>query len=71
MALVAVGFAASGIGIIARMPWWRQVIVGSALFSTAIFVLFWDGAAQHLDSKGAVAIMINIAILIVVLIFRR
>jgi len=69
--LVGVAFAASGIGIIARVPWWRQVIVGSALFSTVIFVLFYDGAAQHLDAKGAVAILINAAILAVVLVFRR
>ena len=71
LVLVGVGFAASGIGIIARLPWWRQVIVGSALFSTAIFTLFYDGTAQHLDAKGAVAILINAAILAVVLIFRR
>jgi hypothetical protein len=71
LVLVGVGFAASGIGIIARLPWWRQVIVGSALFSTAIFILLYDGVAQHLDAKGAVAILINAAILAVVLIFRR
>jgi len=71
LVLVGVGFAVSGIGIIARIPWWRQVIVGSALFSTAIFILFYDGAAQQLDAKGAVAILINVAILAVVLVFRR
>jgi hypothetical protein len=71
LVLVGVGFAASGIGMIAQWPWWRQMIVGSALFSTAIFILFYDGAAQHLDAKGAVAILINVAILAVVLIFRR
>lgn len=66
--LAAVGFVAGGIGIFAGQAWWRPVVVGSAAFSAAIFVLFWDGKLQRLANKGAIAILINGAILVAVLI---
>jgi hypothetical protein len=43
------------------------VVVGSAVFSTAIIVLFWDGAVQMLVEKGLIAVLINVAILVAVL----
>lgn len=70
LALAAIGFVMSGIGIFAGQSWWRPVIVGSALFSSVVFVLFWDGGAQHLDNQGAVGILINAAILAALLLFQ-
>jgi hypothetical protein len=49
---------------------WRPLILGSAVFSTLIFILLWDGKFQALDEKGAVALLINVGILVVILIFK-
>jgi len=68
--LAAVGCVAGGTGILAGQAWWRPVVVGAAAFSAVIFALFWDGGLHKLDNQGAIAILINIAILIAVLILR-
>jgi hypothetical protein len=63
-------FVAGGIGILIKQAWWPPVVVGSAAFSTVIFILFWDRGMQKLDDKGGIGILINIAIIGVVLILR-
>jgi hypothetical protein len=68
--LAAVAFVAGATGIFVRQAWWRPVVAGSAAFSTAVFVLFWDGGMQKLDQKGGVALLINLAILTAVLALR-
>jgi hypothetical protein len=68
--LAAIGFAAGGIGILVRQSWWRSMVVGSAAFSAVIFFLFWDGGMQKLPDKGAIGLLINIAILVAVLNLR-
>jgi hypothetical protein len=70
LVLAAIGLVTSGIGILASQSWWRPVIVGSTIFSSVIFILFWDGVVQHLGNKGAIAILINVAILAVLLKFH-
>jgi hypothetical protein len=70
LVLAAIGFLAGGLGIFLRQAWWRPLVVGSAAFSTAIFLLFWDGKLQALDDKGGVGLIISLAILVVVLILR-
>jgi hypothetical protein len=66
--LATVGFAAGGIGILARQAWWRPTVLGSAVFSAVIYLLFWDGELNRLDNKGGIGILIDLAILAVVLI---
>lgn len=61
------GFVAAGMGIFTGQSWFRPVLAGTAVFSSAIFILFWDGGWQNLDDKGGVGLLINVAILIVVL----
>jgi len=68
--VAAVGFLAGGLGIFTRQDWWRPVVIGSAAFSILIFVLFWDGRLQMLDDKGGVGLLISLAILVAVLIFK-
>ena len=70
LVLAAAGFIASGAGVLFNLGWWRGLVVGVAVFSTLIFLLFWDGGMQNLDGKGAVAILINLAILAVVLVWK-
>jgi hypothetical protein len=70
LVIAAIGFVAGGSGIFVNQAWWRPVVVSAAAFSTVIYILFWDGVAQHLDNKGAIGIIINVAILAAVLIFQ-
>lgn len=69
-ALAALLFAAGGIGFLARQTWGQPVIIGAAVLSTLIFILFWNGQLQHLSEQGIVAILINIAILAALLVFK-
>jgi hypothetical protein len=68
--LAALGLVAGGIAILVGQSWWRPVVVGAAAFSAAIFILLWDGGLQKLNDKGAIAILINLAILVAVLLLR-
>lgn len=68
--LAAIGFVAGGTGIFVGQAWWRPVVVGSAAFSAIIFILFWDGKMQHLDDKGGIGLLINLAILVAVLMLQ-
>ncbi|UCC89495.1 MAG: hypothetical protein JSV81_09335 [Anaerolineales bacterium] len=68
--LAAIGFVAGGFGVLVSQSWWRPIILGAATFSTVVYVLFWDGRPQKLHDKGAIAILINIAILFAMLVLR-
>jgi len=68
--LAALGFVAGGAGILLGQVWWRPLVVGSAAISTAIFIVFWDGKLQRLANQGAIAILINVAILVAVLLLQ-
>jgi len=68
--LAAIIFVAGGVGILARQVWWRSAIVLAAVFSSLIYLLFWDGGWTHLDNKGGIGILINLAILIALLVLR-
>lgn len=68
--LAALAFVAGGVTIFGGRSWWRPVVVGAAAFSAAIFVLFWDGGFQRLADKGAIAVLINLGILLAVVILR-
>lgn len=70
LVLAAIGFVVGGIGLFAKQAWWRPTIITVAIFSSAIYVLFWDAGWSHLDNKGGVGILINLAILAVLLIFQ-
>jgi hypothetical protein len=68
--LAAMGFVAGGVGIFAKQAWWRPAVIATAIFSSAIYFLFWDGGFQHLDNKGGVGILINLAVLVALLVFQ-
>ncbi len=69
LVIAAFGFALGGVGLFAKQPWWRPATLSVAAFSTVIYLLLWDGAFQHLPNKGAVGILINLAIIVIVLLF--
>ena len=68
--LAAVGFIVAGVGILVNLPWCRPVVVGAATFSSLVYILSWNGRMQNLDGQGVVGILIDIAILLTMLIFR-
>ncbi|MBI5954596.1 MAG: hypothetical protein HY865_23310 [Chloroflexi bacterium] len=71
LALAALGYIASGIGLFLHQGWWRSVTLGAAVFSSLIFILFWDGRLHALDEKGGVGILLNLAIIVVVIIWKQ
>ena len=64
--LATIGFVVSGIGILAGQAWSRPVVAGSPVLSTVSILLFWDGKLQKLTDQGLIAILINLAVLVVV-----
>lgn len=68
--LATIAFVAGGVGIFARADWWRPMVVGSAIFSSAIILLFWDGSMQQLVEKGLIGLLINVGILVALLVFQ-
>jgi len=67
--LATLGFLIGSIGIFAQQEWWRPVVIGSAAFSAAIILLFWDGGLQLLVEKGLIGFLINVAFLVALLVF--
>lgn len=66
--LAALGFVAGGIGIFIQQNWWRPALVGSAILSSVIIILFWDGSTEMLVQKGMLGLLINLVILIALLV---
>jgi sterol desaturase/sphingolipid hydroxylase (fatty acid hydroxylase superfamily) len=70
LVVAAVGFIASGVGVFTKQTWWKPAVVSTAIFSSIVFLLFWDGTLHRLDNQGGVGILINLAILAAVLILH-
>ena len=68
--LAAIGFLVGSIGLFTTQAWWYPVVVGSAAFSSIIFILFWDGQMQALANKGLFGILINLGILVALVVFN-
>ena len=66
--VAALIFVAGGVGLIAEQGWWRSVAVGAAIFSILLYILTWDGKMHDLDDQGGVAVLINLALLVALLI---
>ena len=68
--LAGIAFAIGGLGLLAKQGWWRPVVVGAAALSSAMVFLFWDGRLRGLDDQGGVALLIDVAILVLVVVLR-
>ena len=68
--LATIAFVISGIGIFIKAEWLNIFILSSAIFSTLILTLFWDGKLEMIVQKGLIGVLINLAIIAVVLIRR-
>jgi hypothetical protein len=68
--LVAAGFVIGGAASLARQDWWRPAVIGSALLSAALVILFWNGRMERLTDQGLIALLIDAAILVVLLVLQ-
>jgi len=70
LVIAALEFVAGGFGLFLQADWWRTATAISAVFSSLIFIIFWNGRFQALDDRGGVGLLINLAILVVILVFN-
>jgi hypothetical protein len=62
-ALGALAFIISGIGFLADANWLNPVLLASAVFSSLVLILFWDGSTDLLVQKGLVGLLINLGLI--------
>ncbi|TNF37522.1 MAG: hypothetical protein EP329_02935 [Deltaproteobacteria bacterium] len=63
LVLAALGFVLAGARYLVEPAWGHPEIALSAAFSTLLYLALWDGSPRRLPAQGAVAILINLAIL--------
>ncbi len=68
--LAGIGFFIGAFGVFFSQSWWRTALVATAAFSAIIFILLWNGRFQQLHNQGAIGILIDAALLVMVLVFR-
>lgn len=67
--LAGLGFIAGGIFALTGQAIWRPVVMVSCLYSSLIYILFWDGKFSKLHDKGGIGILINIGIIVALVVF--
>lgn len=65
LVVAAIGFVVAGIAILAGQAWGATLLILVSVFSSVLYVLFWDGTMSHLDNQGAIGILINLGLIIV------
>jgi hypothetical protein len=68
--LAAMAFILGSPGVFTGAAWMRPVLIGAAIFSSTVILLFWDGSGEMLVQKGVLGLAINLAILAVLLVFQ-
>jgi hypothetical protein len=63
--LATLAFIIAGIGTLTGGAWARPVLIGAAIFSATLMVIFWDGKPTMVVEKGLVGLTINVALLVV------
>jgi len=66
LVLAALGFIAGGVVLFLQQNWWQSMTLGAVVFSSLIFLLFWDGRFRALDAQGGIGVLLNLAVLAVV-----
>jgi len=70
LVVAAAVFLVADVSVFTKVDWWQAAVAVAAVFSTAVYLLLWDGGMQNLDGKGFVGILINLAILLLVQVFH-
>ncbi|MCA9889278.1 MAG: hypothetical protein KC546_12945 [Anaerolineae bacterium] len=66
LVVAAIGFVVAGIAILAGQAWGSPLLIVAAIFSSALYLLMWNGKVVQLDNQGAIGIIINLALIFVV-----
>ncbi len=64
LVLATIWFLIAGMGLILQQVLQLLALAGAAIFSSAIFLLAWDGKFQSLDDQGGIGLLINLAVLL-------
>jgi len=70
LVVAAIGLAVGGIAILLGQAWWQPLVIGSLIFSSLLYIAMWNGRIERLSDQGVIGLLINLAILIAVLVFR-
>jgi len=65
--IAALLFVISGISIFFQPQWLNTLLLISAIFSSLLLVLLWDGNLQMIVQKGLIGLIINLVVIAVVL----
>jgi hypothetical protein len=63
LVMADMAFTLSGVGLLLDAGWWRLALPAASVFSSAVFLVFWNGRLDSLPSQGAVGILINIGLI--------
>lgn len=67
--LAALIFVVAGAATLMKAEWWRTAVIAAAIFSSAVYILLWNGRFENLANNGWVGILLNLGILAVVYLF--
>ena len=62
--LVAIGFAAGALGYVLSLDWWMPILAGSAILSTILYIVMWDGEGSGLFEKGGLGVVVDVVVLV-------
>lgn len=62
LSIAALLFILGGVALVFNQGWFRPVTLAACLFSSLLYLLFWDGTLKHLDNQGGIGLLINAAI---------
>jgi hypothetical protein len=68
--LAAAGFVLGAAGVFLEQAWWRAAVVAAAGVSATLYILFWNGSLKKLDDQGGIGLLMDLAILALILVFR-
>ena len=62
--LTTILFVIAGIGLLLERSSWKEFILASAILSSLIYLLFWNGRMEKINDQGVYGILINIILII-------
>ncbi len=62
--MAAAGFVIGGVGNLTNQVWSQAVLFFSAVLSSLLLIIFWDGNFSLLVEKGLLGLMINVALIV-------
>ena len=67
--LACLGFVAAGAGLLLGQPWFRPMMLRSAVVSLVAIGGFWDGKTSQIVEKGIIGFTISLLVVIALVVF--